>query len=216
LLQKLSAEDIAAALVQAHRSKMPQPEELLADTPEARAKAKADRHRPGFEDVVWFKMGVGRRQKAEPRWLLPLICRRGHITRNEIGAIRVGQTESWFQIPRALASKFEETLQRTISSDDEQDAILIERSAEGPRIEARNNRKNSTPRVKANPLRKGKDGKPRAGAKRGSNTGGAASDEQASAQKPRRGKAKSTRSSSKRNAKAALSGNRRPKAPKRS
>ena len=59
----------------------------------AREKAKAERHRPGFEDVVWFKIGVGRRQNAEPRWLLPLICRRGHITRNEIGAIRVGQHE---------------------------------------------------------------------------------------------------------------------------
>ena len=167
LMEKLPAEDIAAALVQAHRAKMPQPEELLADTPEAREKAKAERHRPGFEDVVWFKMGIGRRQNAEPRWILPLICRRGHITRNEIGAIRVGPEETWFQVPSAIAAKFSETLQRTQSSEDEQDTIEIVQSAEGPRIEARNNRKRGGANVHAKPHRKGQGGKPRSYAKRG-------------------------------------------------
>ena len=185
---------------------MPQPEELLADTPEARAKAKAERHRPGFEDVVWFKMGVGRRQNAEPRWLLPLICRRGHITRNEIGAIRVGQTESWFQIPQALASKFEETLKRTIASEDEQDAILIERSDEGPRIEARKNRKHAGPRVKANPIRKGKSGKPRSGPKRTSNPGEGQSQGKKTPVKIPRGKAKTGKPFSKGKGKPARPG----------
>ncbi|MEL7199731.1 MAG: DEAD/DEAH box helicase [Pseudomonadota bacterium] len=159
LMERMPAADIAAALVQAHRAKLPQPEELLANTPEAREKAKADRHRPGFEDVVWFKMGVGRRQSAEPRWILPLICRRGHITRNEIGAIRVGPNETWFQIPRTIAAQFAETVQRTGSTDDEQDAILIEESADGPRVEARNNRKNGGSQVRAKPFRKGPGGK---------------------------------------------------------
>jgi len=159
LIGRLSPEDIAAALVQAHRSKMPQPEELLANTPEAREQNKAERHRPGFEDVVWFKMGIGRRQNAEPRWLLPLICRRGHITRNEIGAIRVGQHESWFQIPRAIAPKFADALERTASGDDEQDAILITESPDGPRMEARQNRKNGGPVAKAKSFRKGREGR---------------------------------------------------------
>lgn len=172
LMDRLPAQDIAAALVQAHRAKMPQPEELLANTPEGREKAKAERHRPGFEDVVWFKIGIGRRQNAEPRWLLPLICRRGHITRSEIGAIRVGPAESWFQVPRAIAPKFAETLKRTIDGDDEQDAILIEESATGPRIEARNNRKHGKPNVQAKRFHKGKGGKPHSGAKRDKNAGG--------------------------------------------
>lgn len=167
LIERLAPEDIAAALVQAHRAKMPEPEELLANTPEAREKAKAERHRPGFEDVVWFKMGIGRRQNAEPRWILPLICRRGHITRNEIGAIRVGQWESWFQIPRGIADKFAATLERTADSDDEQDAIVIERSAEAPRMEARQNRKNDRfdgpGRAQAKPFRKGMGGKDKGG-----------------------------------------------------
>lgn len=190
LMERLPAEDIAAALVQAHRSKMPQPEELLANTPEAREKAKAERHRPGFEDVVWFKMGVGRRQNAEPRWLMPLICRRGHITRNEIGAIRVGPNESWFQIPRAIAPKFAETLQRTESSEDEQDAIWIEESVEGPRIEARSNRKHGAPKAYAKPFRKGQDGKPRSTPKRDKKAGDRPGGGKAFSGKPKSGKPK--------------------------
>ncbi|MGD9665222.1 MAG: DEAD/DEAH box helicase [Novosphingobium sp.] len=160
LMSRLAPKDIAAALVQAHRSRLPQPEELLANTPEAREKGKADRHRPGFEDVVWFKIGIGRRQNAEPRWLLPLLCRRGHITRNEIGAIRIGQYESWFQLPQAVVPKFNEALKHTASGEDEQDAILIVESPEGPRVEARQNRKHGRPDSGAKPFRKGPDGKP--------------------------------------------------------
>lgn len=163
LMERMSAEDIAAALVESYRAKLPAPEELLANTPEARAKAKAERHRPGFEDVVWFKIGVGRRQSAEPRWLLPLICRRGHITRNEIGAIRIGQHESWFQIPRGVAGRFAETVERTANGDDDQDAIAIEESAEGPRVAARDNRRQDGPRVKPKPFGKGAPRKPSSG-----------------------------------------------------
>ena len=161
LLNRMKPEDIAAALVQAHRAKLPQPEQLLANTPEARKNAKADQHRPGFEDVVWFRMGIGRRQNAEPRWLLPLICRRGHITRNEIGAIRIGQHETFFQVPRAAVQKFTDALDRTASQDDEQDAIVIEQSAEGPRAMARQNRKHSGPKAEVKPLRKGAPNKRR-------------------------------------------------------
>jgi ATP-dependent RNA helicase DeaD len=145
LMSKLSAEDIAAALVRGHRSAMPQPEELMSQTPDGREAAKAQRQRPGFEDTVWFRAAVGRRQNAEPRWLLPLICRRGHVTRNEIGAIKVGQTETHFQIPRTLADRFADALRRTAREEDENDFILIEPAPEGPREAARANRREHRP-----------------------------------------------------------------------
>ncbi|MBO6767838.1 MAG: DEAD/DEAH box helicase [Erythrobacter sp.] len=164
IMARMTPEDIAAALVHAHRAELPTPEELLANTPEAREKAKAERHRPGFEDVVWFKMDIGRRHNAEPRWLLPLICRRGHITRNEIGAIRIGQHESWFQVPRAVAAKFADTVQRTASPEDEQDAIAILEAPDGPRVEARQNRKHGGGgKVNARPLGKPSGDKPARG-----------------------------------------------------
>lgn len=125
LLAEKSAEDIAAALVRAHRAALPQAEELVeGDTPAPRER------REGFDDTVWFRMSVGRSQNADPRWLLPLICRRGHITRNEIGAIRIQPNETMFEIPSALASRFVAALKRT-EADHAEDDIAIEQ-ADGP------------------------------------------------------------------------------------
>jgi ATP-dependent RNA helicase DeaD len=140
LLAERSPEEIAAMLVNAHRASLPEPEDLIANTPQARADAQKDRHRPGFEDTVWFRMDVGRANNADPRWLLPIICRRGHITRNEIGAIRIGQAETYFQIPRTIAEKFAAAAARTGASDGEEEALMIERSEAGPREAARSNR----------------------------------------------------------------------------
>ncbi|MBV1917159.1 MAG: DEAD/DEAH box helicase [Sphingomonadaceae bacterium] len=141
LLAERTPQDIAAALVRAHRATMPEPEELIENTPEARRAAQKERHRPGFEDIVWYRMSIGRRQNADPRWLLPLLCRRGHITRNEIGAIRIGPDETHFQVPRAIAAKFGAALERTAGSDDDEEAVVIEESKNPPREAARENRK---------------------------------------------------------------------------
>ncbi len=142
LLHRTPAE-IAAMLVDAHRAKLPEPEELIANTPEARREAQKERHRPGFEDTVWFRMGIGRRQNADPRWILPLICRRGHITRNEIGAIRIGPEETYVQIPRTISDKFAAAVIRTAEAEakSDEDTVAIEPSETGPRDAARTNRK---------------------------------------------------------------------------
>ena len=140
LLAERSAEEIAAMLVAAHRANMPEPEELIANTPQARAEAQKERHRPGFEDTVWFRMDIGRSQNADPRWILPLLYRRGHVTRGEIGAIRIGQAETYFQIPRTLAAKFADAAARTAQAEGEEEAVIIERSETGPREVARSNR----------------------------------------------------------------------------
>jgi ATP-dependent RNA helicase DeaD len=153
LMAQRSAEEIAAALVRAHRAALPQAEELAANTPAEREAAQQARHRPGFEDVVWFRMDVGRRQNADPRWILPLLCRRGHITRNEIGAIRIGPGETHFQVSRAIADKFAAAVICTANSEDAGD-IRIEPSPETPRDVAREHRK-----VRAGPRSAGPNGK---------------------------------------------------------
>lgn len=141
LLAQRTPRELAAMLVAAHRAKMPEPEDLIANTPEARRAAKDEKHRPGFEDTVWFKMDIGRRRNADPRWILPLLCRRGHITRNEVGAIRIGPDETYFQIPRAIADKFADAVARTAGQGDDDENVHIERSADAPRDAARTNRK---------------------------------------------------------------------------
>jgi ATP-dependent RNA helicase DeaD len=110
---------------------LPQTDELLDTSTRA---TPQERHRPGFDDVVWFRMDVGRRQNADPRWLLPLLCRRGHITKNEVGAIRIGNAETYFQVPRAIAGRFADALARTTGGDagDGEDSIRIIPSDSGP------------------------------------------------------------------------------------
>lgn len=153
LMAEKSPEEIAAALVHLHRAAMPQPEELIEATPEARRAAQQERHRPGFEDTVWFRMDIGRRQSADARWILPLLCRRGHITKNEIGAIRIGQSETFFQVPRAIAAKVADALKRTANEGGEDESgIRIEQSATGPQ---QGERADGPPRGGPRPQRNG-------------------------------------------------------------
>ncbi|TGX54244.1 DEAD/DEAH box helicase [Sphingomonas gei] len=129
LLAEKSPQEIAAALVHAHRAAMPQPEEMIDQSSAGRQAAQQERHRPGFDDIAWFHMDIGRRQNADPRWVLPLICRRGHITKNEIGAIRIGPNETFFQVPSAIAAKFAAAVARTTEGDED---VRIEPSRDGP------------------------------------------------------------------------------------
>ncbi|MBC7506314.1 MAG: DbpA RNA binding domain-containing protein, partial [Sandarakinorhabdus sp.] len=132
LLNERSPQDIAAALVRMHRSKMPAVEELLDNSRPAPRPDRSEAPRDGFTDTVWSRMDVGRRLNADPRWLLPLICRRGHVTKNEIGAIRIGPEETMFEIPRGLANKFAEALHRTEGEDRSPEGGIRIIPADGP------------------------------------------------------------------------------------
>jgi len=65
------------------------------------------RKREDFEqEAVVFRVNLGADRNAEPAWLLPLICRRGGVTRNEVGAIRIGPASTEFQIAGEAAEDF--------------------------------------------------------------------------------------------------------------
>src|SRR5215217_9515761 len=105
LVEKLPPEAIAAALVRSLRTDMPAPEDIIGGA--ARAERSGDGGpRPGFEGASWFRINAGRRHNADPRWLLPLICRYGHVTRTEIGAIRLAANESYFQVSERATPAF--------------------------------------------------------------------------------------------------------------
>ena len=62
---------------------------------------------PGqMENGVWFRLNVGRERNADPKWLLPEICRQGEVTKKDIGAIRVFEMETLFQVAPEAAPKF--------------------------------------------------------------------------------------------------------------
>jgi ATP-dependent RNA helicase DeaD len=138
IMADLPAEAIAAALVRSLRTDLPAPEDIIGGS---REKPREDGPRQGFEDANWFRINAGRRHNADPRWLLPLICRYGHVGRAEIGAIRIAANESYFQVTERATASFIKALRRaTIAPEDE--GLLIELSeprGEGgpPRAEAR-------------------------------------------------------------------------------
>ena len=118
LMERLSAEEIAATLVRALRADLPAPEDILALG--GREESGESGPRPGFEGSTWFVINAGRRHNADPRWLLPLICRYGHVGRNDIGAIRVAANESYFEVTQRAAPGFIKALRRaTIAPEDE-------------------------------------------------------------------------------------------------
>jgi ATP-dependent RNA helicase DeaD len=101
---------VAAALVRRERARLPAPEELT-ETPRAAREAPVRRpagqpRRGAPDDVVWFRIAIGRERNADPRWVLPLLCRRGGVTRGEIGKIVVLPRETRFEVARAAAERF--------------------------------------------------------------------------------------------------------------
>jgi ATP-dependent RNA helicase DeaD len=112
LMAQRSAEDIAAAYVRLARSRMPSPEDLAESEPEPRPYSPARERTPeapraGFEDAVWFRIDFGRNKNAEARWILPMVCRRGHITKRDVGAIRIFERETRIQVVADAAERFE-------------------------------------------------------------------------------------------------------------
>jgi ATP-dependent RNA helicase DeaD len=56
--------------------------------------------------VVWFRLLLGRERNADPRWILPLLCRRGGVGREQIGKIEVLPGETRFEVARSAAGAF--------------------------------------------------------------------------------------------------------------
>ncbi|CTQ72057.1 ATP-dependent RNA helicase DbpA [Roseibium alexandrii] len=119
LLALHSAEQLAAAFVKLRQSRLPAPEEV-GELNETALQGRDAGSRGGrsaeiknnFEDGVWFSLSLGHRQRAEPRWILPLICRAGHVTKKEVGAIKIFQNELYFEISGKHGEKFASTVKR--------------------------------------------------------------------------------------------------------
>jgi ATP-dependent RNA helicase DeaD len=123
LVQKLiashGAETLAAAFVRLYRANQSAPEDLIEvsvqddrarkrrDNGEAREFAPAQKGpRDDFGPSVWFSVSVGRKQNAEPRWLIPMLCRAGNVTKREIGAIKMQPDETFVEIAADSAESF--------------------------------------------------------------------------------------------------------------
>jgi ATP-dependent RNA helicase DeaD len=155
MLAERSAEDIAAALARLYRARLPSPEDVqdpgsfrgrddrgpVRTSREPRDTRNTDGHdgprqmrpkskiREGMgEGSKWFSAAIGRQKNAEARWLLPMICRRGGIEKNDIGAIKIYDANSEFEISGEAAEKFAVMIKRP----DKEDNIRIEALPNGP------------------------------------------------------------------------------------
>jgi ATP-dependent RNA helicase DeaD len=102
-------------------------------TPEKRPQAeRADMpRRPGdMENGVWFKITVGRERNADPKWLLPEICRQGDITKKDIGAIRVYERETRFEVSPDVAEAFAAKV-----ADRKKGGVRIFAAPDGPSVD---------------------------------------------------------------------------------
>jgi ATP-dependent RNA helicase DeaD len=131
LLAAHSAEHLAAALLRLYRAGLPAPEEV-ADPGEPRAGRDRAAQREfggpsGAGGSAWFRLNIGRRNNADPRWLLPLICRRGNVTRKDIGVIRIFDDETAFEVGLSALDRFSKALRKTDGSD-----VAIEPLPGGP------------------------------------------------------------------------------------
>ena len=67
--------------------------------------------------MVWFTINVGRSKNADPKWLIPLICRRGNVTKRAIGKIQVLARETRIEIAADAAEQFAEAVRRPDPKD---------------------------------------------------------------------------------------------------
>ena len=120
LLERTSPEHVAAALIRLYREKLPPPEDVQDDERMARAQASG-RNERGQKDgpltdfarggeMSWFKVNIGREKNADPKWLLPLICRLGHVTKRDVGSIKIFERETKFEITKEAEAKFRAAL----------------------------------------------------------------------------------------------------------
>ncbi|HYE01044.1 MAG TPA: DEAD/DEAH box helicase, partial [Alphaproteobacteria bacterium] len=123
LTGRYAPEVLAAAVLRLSRAQAPAPEELADGQPEPE---RAPRRGP--EDAVWFRMNVGRNGNADPRWVLPFLCRRGRTSRKNIGDIRIFERETWVEVARSAAAHFDASVRLP---DPEDATIRIEPAPAG-------------------------------------------------------------------------------------
>ncbi|MBI1657012.1 DEAD/DEAH box helicase [Brucella abortus] len=61
-------------------------------------------------DGVWFSVSAGRKHRADPKWLLPLICKAGDVSKRDVGSIKIFDNETRFEIAASKADEFRQSV----------------------------------------------------------------------------------------------------------
>lgn len=102
LTEKFSQRELAAGVLRLYFAARSAPEDvtqITADSPKPRVHAE-------FGDSFWLRLSTGRDNQAEPRWLLPMMCRVGNLTKDDIGAIRIFDDHTFIQLKETSRARF--------------------------------------------------------------------------------------------------------------
>jgi len=166
LLGQATPQRIAAAFLRQQLAARPVPEDLLplpvSDMQAKKGKKRFGEERdiappreprgPDMEGGVWFTLSLGRKQRADPKWLLPMICKAGGVTKRDVGSIRIDDTETRFEISADKAVDFAARIREPGSTER---GIVIAPAGEG-RPDRPRSRQDDRPDVKhgAKPFKK--------------------------------------------------------------
>ena len=179
LLERAGPERIAAAFLRQQLAAHPVPEELLPLPAEALKNGKPNRARRSGEDFapsreprqdmqdgVWFTISIGRKHRADPKFLLPMICNAGGVTKRDVGMIRIEPSETRFEISAEKAPGFARqirqagSLEKGVRIAPAGDA-LAEPKPDKPRAEKPKFKQNGKPTGKRRPPPAGRAKKPK-------------------------------------------------------
>jgi len=139
LLERTTPEQVAASLIRLYRQKLPAPEDVYDDDRMKRQQETGKNERgqtdAPFEDfarggeMTWFRINIGRDKNADPKWLLPTLCRIGHVTKRDIGSIKIFDRETKFEITKEAEARF----RAAVAASTEDGVTVQDAVAPGPK-----------------------------------------------------------------------------------
>ena len=105
LVDGFTIEQIAAAYMRLYRVRVTAPEELSSAGDNKPPKARAP-----FGPSKWFSVNTGRNQGIVVGRLLPILCNGGGITKDDIGAIRIQNDETFVEMQESSVAGFKAAL----------------------------------------------------------------------------------------------------------
>ncbi len=142
LLAKFGPEQLAAAFIRLQREGRSAPEDIQ-NVPEDKGrrdrgdredrfpredKRRSRKQEPDFDNSAWVTLSVGRVTNADPKWILPMLCKAGDLNRSQIGNIRIGPKVTHVELKPDAASQ----IMDKAGADGQIDKSLIIKRAEGP------------------------------------------------------------------------------------
>lgn len=112
LIERFTARELAAGVARMWFAARSAPEDvtaLAASAPTLDSRERPEPAAPRERAPVtgpWLRLSVGAQDGAEARWLLPMLCRAGNITRDDIGAIRVQADHTLVQLTEDGGAQF--------------------------------------------------------------------------------------------------------------